>query len=67
VGELVVRNLIRNRELPAVQGVDGRWRIDLAVYEEWIQTQVREDAHVRARQPPGNGRTPPAPVDDTCR
>ena len=39
VGELVVRNLISTGELPAVQGVDGRWRIGRGEFEAWIRAQ----------------------------
>ena len=39
MGELVVRTLIGTGELPAVQGVDGRWRIGRGDFEAGIRAQ----------------------------
>ena len=51
VGELVVRNLVGTGELPARQGVDGRWRIERRDFEAWIRVQ-----YARTRNSPTRSR-----------
>lgn len=45
-----VRAMVRSGELPAIQiGGRGQWRIQISVFEEWVQRKHQETAEaVRA-------------------